>query len=128
MTCSQSLCLSYQLSKIPCPVKHIMDFHALKLRKDISFLGDQAITGLGVCLEDHNYAAVLTCMAVLIDVAALGELCLAALTGTSPDFVATAVGTKFLLGFVPAGSSSSVPADYVSAGHVLVSADRDRIC
>ncbi|GJW47155.1 hypothetical protein Tco_0078801 [Tanacetum coccineum] len=43
-------------------------------------------------------AAVLTCLAVLIDVAALGELCLAALTGTSPDFVATAVGTKFLLG------------------------------
>ncbi|GJV68356.1 hypothetical protein Tco_1483865 [Tanacetum coccineum] len=30
--------------------------------------------------------------------------------------------------FVPAGSSSSIPADYVSAGHVLVSADRDRIC
>ncbi|GKF19883.1 hypothetical protein Tco_0068521 [Tanacetum coccineum] len=29
---------------------------------------------------------------------------------------------------VPADSSSSVPADYVSAGHVLVSADRDRIC
>ncbi|GKC00738.1 hypothetical protein Tco_0986874 [Tanacetum coccineum] len=29
---------------------------------------------------------------------------------------------------VPAGSSSSVPADYVSAGHVLVSADRDIIC
>ncbi|GJW65018.1 hypothetical protein Tco_0116902 [Tanacetum coccineum] len=29
---------------------------------------------------------------------------------------------------VPAGSTSSVPADYVSAGHVLVSADRDRIC
>ncbi|GJR83961.1 putative reverse transcriptase domain-containing protein [Tanacetum coccineum] len=25
-------------------------------------------------------------------------------------------------------SSSSIPADYVSAGHVLVSADRDRIC
>ncbi|GKF05931.1 hypothetical protein Tco_0036599 [Tanacetum coccineum] len=30
--------------------------------------------------------------------------------------------------FVPAGSSSGIPADYVSAGHVLVSADRDRIC
>ncbi|GKD97190.1 hypothetical protein Tco_1381087, partial [Tanacetum coccineum] len=29
---------------------------------------------------------------------------------------------------VSAGSSSSIPADYVSAGHVLVSADRDRIC
>ncbi|GKF98655.1 hypothetical protein Tco_0297438 [Tanacetum coccineum] len=29
---------------------------------------------------------------------------------------------------VPAGSSSSIPADYVSAGHVLVFADRDRIC
>ncbi|GKF62939.1 hypothetical protein Tco_0182993, partial [Tanacetum coccineum] len=29
---------------------------------------------------------------------------------------------------VPADSSSSVPADYVSAGHVLVSSDRDRIC
>ncbi|GKF08488.1 hypothetical protein Tco_0042712, partial [Tanacetum coccineum] len=41
-------------------------------------------------------AAVLTGLAVLID-AALGELCLAALTGTCPDFVATAVGTKFLL-------------------------------
>ncbi|GKG47904.1 hypothetical protein Tco_0507389, partial [Tanacetum coccineum] len=34
----------------------------------------------------------------LIDAATLGELCLAALTGTSPDFVATAVRTKFLLG------------------------------
>ncbi|GJS36349.1 retrovirus-related pol polyprotein from transposon TNT 1-94 [Tanacetum coccineum] len=30
--------------------------------------------------------------------------------------------------FVPADSSSSISADYVSAGHVLVSADRDRIC
>ncbi|GJZ89805.1 hypothetical protein Tco_0661732 [Tanacetum coccineum] len=29
---------------------------------------------------------------------------------------------------VPADSSRSIPADYVSAGHVLVSADRDRIC
>ncbi|GJX86814.1 hypothetical protein Tco_0337588 [Tanacetum coccineum] len=28
----------------------------------------------------------------------------------------------------PSSSSSSVPADYVSAGHVLVSANRDRIC
>ncbi|GKG44102.1 hypothetical protein Tco_0483195, partial [Tanacetum coccineum] len=28
---------------------------------------------------------------------------------------------------VPADSSSSIPADYVSAGHVLVPADRDRI-
>ncbi|GKG33610.1 hypothetical protein Tco_0433769, partial [Tanacetum coccineum] len=27
-----------------------------------------------------------------------------------------------------ADSSSSIPADYVSAGHVLVPADRDRIC
>ncbi|GJT21617.1 hypothetical protein Tco_0891554 [Tanacetum coccineum] len=43
-------------------------------------------------------AAVLTCLAVLIDVAALREVCLAALTGTSPNFVATVVGTKFLLG------------------------------
>ncbi|GKC02188.1 hypothetical protein Tco_0993798, partial [Tanacetum coccineum] len=42
-------------------------------------------------------AAVLTGLAVLIDAAALGELCLAALTGTCPDFVATVVGTKFLL-------------------------------
>ncbi|GJX14900.1 ALP1-like protein [Tanacetum coccineum] len=33
-----------------------------------------------------------------------------------------------LQGLVPAGSSSNVPADYVSAGHVLVPADRDRIC
>ncbi|GJR70349.1 RNA-directed DNA polymerase, eukaryota, reverse transcriptase zinc-binding domain protein [Tanacetum coccineum] len=43
--------------------------------------------------------AVLTCLAVLIDVAALGELCLVALTGISPDFVATTVGTQFLLGY-----------------------------
>ncbi|GJX49174.1 hypothetical protein Tco_0276019 [Tanacetum coccineum] len=42
--------------------------------------------------------AVLTCLAVLIDDVALGELCLAALTGTCPDFVATAVGTKKILG------------------------------
>ncbi|GJZ21710.1 ribonuclease H-like domain-containing protein [Tanacetum coccineum] len=37
-------------------------------------------------------------LAILIDVVALGELCLAVLTGTCPDFVTTAVGTKFLLG------------------------------
>ncbi|GKF39407.1 hypothetical protein Tco_0119468, partial [Tanacetum coccineum] len=43
-------------------------------------------------------AAVLTGLAVLIDAATLGELCLAALTATYPDFVATVVGTKFLLG------------------------------
>ncbi|GKF78774.1 hypothetical protein Tco_0234342 [Tanacetum coccineum] len=29
---------------------------------------------------------------------------------------------------VPAGRSSSIPADYVSAGHVLVPAGSDRIC
>ncbi|GKA98445.1 hypothetical protein Tco_0826382 [Tanacetum coccineum] len=29
---------------------------------------------------------------------------------------------------VPADSSSNIPADYVSAGHVTVPADRDRIC
>ncbi|GKF90577.1 hypothetical protein Tco_0274278, partial [Tanacetum coccineum] len=29
---------------------------------------------------------------------------------------------------VSAGSSSSVPTDYVPAGHVLISADRFRIC
>ncbi|GKF07575.1 hypothetical protein Tco_0041799 [Tanacetum coccineum] len=45
--------------------------------------------GLGV--------AVLTGLTVLSDAAALGELCLAALTGTYPDFVVTAVGTKILL-------------------------------
>ncbi|GJT96233.1 hypothetical protein Tco_1091751 [Tanacetum coccineum] len=33
-----------------------------------------------------------------------------------------------ILSFVPADSSSNIPADYVSAGHVLVPADRDRIC
>ncbi|GJU03207.1 RNA-directed DNA polymerase, eukaryota, reverse transcriptase zinc-binding domain protein [Tanacetum coccineum] len=43
--------------------------------------------------------AVLTVLAVIIDVAALEELCLAALTGTCPDFVATSVGKKFLLGY-----------------------------
>ncbi|GKE51447.1 hypothetical protein Tco_1486603, partial [Tanacetum coccineum] len=43
-------------------------------------------------------AIVLTCLAVLIDVASLRELFLAALTGTSPNFVTTVVGTKFLLG------------------------------
>ncbi|GKC38251.1 hypothetical protein Tco_1050635, partial [Tanacetum coccineum] len=39
-----------------------------------------------------------TFLAVLSDVAALGELCLAALTDTCYDFVETDVGTKFLLG------------------------------
>ncbi|GKG64195.1 hypothetical protein Tco_0651296, partial [Tanacetum coccineum] len=37
-------------------------------------------------------------LAVLIDATALTKLCLAALTGTCPDFVATAIGIKFLLG------------------------------
>nr|GEY18617.1 hypothetical protein [Tanacetum cinerariifolium] len=34
----------------------------------------------------------------LVDAAALGELCLAVLTGTLPEFVITIVETKFLLG------------------------------
>ncbi|GJT60940.1 hypothetical protein Tco_1004473 [Tanacetum coccineum] len=44
--------------------------------------------------------------------------------------IGTCVPTKSVkrVSLVPAGSSSSIPADYVSAGHVLVSADRDRIC
>ncbi|GKC24334.1 hypothetical protein Tco_1026484 [Tanacetum coccineum] len=51
---------------------------------------------------DFNHmlrAAVLTGLTILIDAAAaaLGELCLAALTDICSDFVATAVGTKFLL-------------------------------
>nr|GEW61275.1 putative reverse transcriptase domain-containing protein [Tanacetum cinerariifolium] len=36
--------------------------------------------------------------ALLVDAATLGELCFAALIGTFPVFVITAVGTKFLLG------------------------------
>ncbi|GKB27934.1 hypothetical protein Tco_0867335 [Tanacetum coccineum] len=43
-------------------------------------------------------AALLTYLTVLFDIAALEELCLAVLTGTLPDLVKTAVGTKFLLG------------------------------
>nr|GEZ74999.1 putative ribonuclease H-like domain-containing protein [Tanacetum cinerariifolium] len=43
-------------------------------------------------------ATVLIHVAVLVDTAALGELCLVVLTGTLPEFVITAVGTKFLLG------------------------------
>ncbi|GKE20116.1 hypothetical protein Tco_1431628 [Tanacetum coccineum] len=52
-----------------------------------------------VLAADFWLKALLTgeCLAVLIDAAALGEFCLAALTGTCPNFVATAVGTKFLL-------------------------------
>ncbi|GKD61184.1 hypothetical protein Tco_1298693, partial [Tanacetum coccineum] len=39
------------------------------------------------------------------------------------------VGTNYKrLKVIPADSSSSIPTDYVSAGHVLVPADRDRIC
>ncbi|GJY98487.1 hypothetical protein Tco_0515397 [Tanacetum coccineum] len=51
-----------------------------------------------VLAADFWLKALLTRAAVLIDAAALGKLCLAVLTGTCPDFVATAVGTKFLLG------------------------------
>ncbi|GKF74517.1 hypothetical protein Tco_0220849, partial [Tanacetum coccineum] len=46
--------------------------------------------------------------------------------GSSSSVPADYVSAGHVL--VPAGSSSSVPADYVSAGHVLVPADRDRIC
>nr|GEY64930.1 putative reverse transcriptase domain-containing protein [Tanacetum cinerariifolium] len=42
--------------------------------------------------------AVLTYLAVLVDADTLGELCLVALTGTFPEFIITAMGTKFLLG------------------------------
>ncbi|GJR26284.1 hypothetical protein Tco_1102516 [Tanacetum coccineum] len=41
-------------------------------------------------------------------------------------FVVFVLGRNIM--FASAGSSSNVPADYVSAGHVLVPADRDRIC
>ncbi|GKF15108.1 hypothetical protein Tco_0056570 [Tanacetum coccineum] len=48
------------------------------------------------------------------------------LTESKPIVPADYVSAGHVL--VPAGSSSNVPADYVSAGHVLVPADRDRIC
>ncbi|GJX02574.1 hypothetical protein Tco_0186487 [Tanacetum coccineum] len=45
----------------------------------------------------------------------------------SRNLVLTASTPSLGEDFVPAGSSSNVPADYVSAGYVLVPADRDRI-
>ncbi|GJW52004.1 hypothetical protein Tco_0093355 [Tanacetum coccineum] len=54
-------------------------------------------TAFGPAVGLHG-AAVLTGLAVLIDVVALKEVCLAVLTGICPDFITTAVGTKFLLG------------------------------
>nr|GEX22348.1 hypothetical protein [Tanacetum cinerariifolium] len=46
----------------------------------------------------QNVVAVLTYLPVSVDAAALGELCLEALTDTLPEFVIIGVGTKFLLG------------------------------
>ncbi|GKA68263.1 hypothetical protein Tco_0768180, partial [Tanacetum coccineum] len=43
------------------------------------------------------------------------------------SFDAAVLSLVYAACFVPADSSSSIPADYVSAGHVLVPADRDRI-
>ncbi|GKE33505.1 hypothetical protein Tco_1452827 [Tanacetum coccineum] len=51
------------------------------------FLGLETFT---LCLG----ATVLTSLVVLVDVAALGELCLAALTSILPDFVKTADGME----------------------------------
>ncbi|GJR88348.1 hypothetical protein Tco_0212359 [Tanacetum coccineum] len=44
--------------------------------------------------------------------------------GSSSSVPADYVSAGHVLILVPADSSSSIPADYVSAGHVLVSADR----
>ncbi|GJR70439.1 retrotransposon protein, putative, ty1-copia subclass [Tanacetum coccineum] len=53
-------------------------------------------------------------------------------SGSNVTFLILYVDDIIIMGnhisIVPAGSSSSVSADYVSAGHVLVPADRDRIC
>ncbi|GJS07081.1 hypothetical protein Tco_0363877 [Tanacetum coccineum] len=46
----------------------------------------------------------------------------------SPKTPLLRVPNEWGIMFVLADSSSSIPADYVSAGHVLVPADRDRIC
>nr|GEV46302.1 putative ribonuclease H-like domain-containing protein [Tanacetum cinerariifolium] len=45
-----------------------------------------------------NFKTMNKLVKVLVDVAALRELCLALLTNTLPEFVITVVGTKFLLG------------------------------
>ncbi|GJV98843.1 hypothetical protein Tco_1554095 [Tanacetum coccineum] len=47
---------------------------------------------------------------------------------TQSSFVPADSSSSIPADNVPADSSSSISADYVSAGHVLVSADRDRIC
>ncbi|GKC79726.1 hypothetical protein Tco_1130500 [Tanacetum coccineum] len=44
------------------------------------------------------------------------------------DVASTVSAACIVAAVVSAGSSSSVPADYVPAGHVLISADRYRIC
>ncbi|GJV64034.1 putative ribonuclease H-like domain-containing protein [Tanacetum coccineum] len=51
-----------------------------------------------------------------------------ALVCNSNPLIALGIPAKTSIRVVPADSSSNVPADYVSAGHVLVPADRDRIC
>ncbi|GKE65632.1 hypothetical protein Tco_1519793 [Tanacetum coccineum] len=70
----------------------------------------EGITGILVCLT----LWCTSCFCVLLD----------EVLGSSLKVICFFLVTEI----VPAGSSSNVPADYVSAGHVLVPADRDRIC
>ncbi|GJZ17310.1 retrovirus-related pol polyprotein from transposon TNT 1-94 [Tanacetum coccineum] len=77
-------------------------------------------------VRDFLEAAVLTGLAVLIDATALGEFCLAALTGTCLNFVATAVGTKFLLGCGIRIEQYLTPTDY-ALWEVIVNGDAPAI-
>ncbi|GJV98054.1 hypothetical protein Tco_1549631 [Tanacetum coccineum] len=56
--------------------------------------------------------------------AAVASIVSATLYTAAAYFVPAALQSSF----VPADSLNSIPADYVSAGHVLVPADSDRIC
>nr|GEX20285.1 hypothetical protein [Tanacetum cinerariifolium] len=69
--------------KVPTPI-----VEQAKLKLDLA----------GKLVDDTDYQTVLRYLAVLVYDAALGELCLAALTGTFLEVVITAGGTKFLLG------------------------------
>ncbi|GJX44515.1 hypothetical protein Tco_0261191 [Tanacetum coccineum] len=111
---------------------HLM-FCLIPIRDQGYFYPGQSTAGKYVTSPAHSSTlhtvGLLLLLGVLFDGNSAVSFDAAVLDGASTVSAACIVAAGYLVSaVVPAGSSSSVPADYVSAGHVLVFADRDRIC
>ncbi|GKA23600.1 hypothetical protein Tco_0709633 [Tanacetum coccineum] len=82
---------------VVCPAMLCFTYHSDFQSELLACLKPMTLTNIMLTFK-HHFQAVLIGLAVLTDIAALEEFCPAVLSVLRPDFIKTALGTRFLFG------------------------------